>query len=214
MAEKIEARKKISYSQAIAIAQRLPNLSGDPVNGGYWFIAGNFYLQANPTNNKFDPRYALKLEPWTPYFLNHKDGSKDIKIIARFSLDFKGKDPSIDGCIPLSLLTYGKRPQRLHVEIDTHCDGVKAWKSCLDDYLIQLVNAGYNFIPPRNTPIAEIKAHANRVDSHTEPDGEGKSIRNKILTICPEAITIHKRSFFGNAIITDKVHRSIVDLVV
>ncbi|MBU0466339.1 MAG: hypothetical protein KJ718_01420 [Nanoarchaeota archaeon] len=109
----------------------------------------------------------------------------------------------MSSCVPASLLTLGKRPQKVNVTINTHCDTRdKKWAFALEKFLPGLVSGGYNLVPSEKTSILEIFANARKKDP------------TRILTANQEAVAIHQRRFLGNEIITNEVYKSIDGLFV
>ena len=170
-------------------------------------LRGEFYLQANPNDERFDKRFSMTIQPWTPYFFSLEDGSKDFRITLKDFQPYPGDLGGIAG----SLLISGKRPSGLNIIFDNHLKEKKAWLYLVQDYIPGLIDAGYNHIPNQNHTIAEISADKDNRDKYGNVWGEMD--KEKILSIKQDVIELKTDNLFGYPLITTDEYNAISNLV-
>ena len=185
----IKPLKKLDCLTALEVFRQVPIKTTGINWSKHGILRGMFYLQANPKDERFDSRYNLTLGPYRSYIFNVKDSSEDLGL----------------------LLVSGKRPRSLNLSFNNHFDERKTWLYLVKDYIPGLIGAGYDYIPSQNHTIAKIFADrdTNKYDRKQRLINDEK----EILVVSPSKIRVRQGDLFGVPLVSDKVYKTICDLV-
>lgn len=206
--ETIKPVKKLDCLTALDIFRQIPI---DTIGNEMYkteILYGNFFLNANPKDERFDQRYNLTVQPWTPYLFELPDGSSDLRMTIK---DFQPYPGTLGGFAG-SLLVSGKRPGRLNLVFDNYIGERKAWSYLTKDYIAGLIKSGYNKVPRQNQTIASITAKRD-TEKYSDDGKERLYDKETILVIKPNVIELRTGDLFGNPLVSDKIYKSICNLV-